>query len=126
MAEKVLVVDDDTSFRKAISRLLKAEGYDVVSVADGIEAMARCSDAVFDLVLSDFAMPGMDGCALARERRTVAPRTPIIIMSGHPDVKRVNVIGAGAVDFIEKPILLDPLLAKIGLALRPEHRTSRV
>jgi len=66
-------------------------------------------------------MPGMDGFALAHELCTVAPRTPVIIMSGHPDVNRVNVIAAGAVDFIEKPILLENLLARIGLVLRPEH-----
>ena len=83
--------------------------------------MTRFSKDSFDLVLSDFAMPGMDGLTLTHEIRRLAPKTPIIIMSGHPEVKRENVLGAGAVDFIEKPILLNNLLAKIELVLRPEQ-----
>ena len=69
-------------------------------------------------------MPGMDGFALTRAIYTLAPHTPIILMSGHPEVRREQVIGAGAIDLIEKPILLDDLLAKIHLALRESFKTN--
>ena len=121
VARRVLVVDDSNSARYAVSYVLKKDGFDVVCVADAVEAVARFSKDSFDLVLSDFAMPGMDGLSLTHEIHRLAPNTPIIVMSGHPEVKRENVLGAGAVDFIEKPILLNNLLAKIEIALRPDH-----
>ena len=121
VVRKILVVDDSNSTRNAVSYCLERDGYEVVSVSDGLQAVARFSEDPFDLVLSDFAMPGMNGFALTRAIHTLAPHTPIIVMSGRPDVKRENVIEAGAVDFLEKPILLDDLLAKIELALLHER-----
>lgn len=121
MALKVLIVDDNSITRLAISHCLKRGGYEVVAVADGIEAVSKASGDAFDLVLSDFAMPGMDGLALTHAIHTLAPKTPVIFMSGHPEVRRENVLGAGAADFLEKPLILDDLLAKIELALLDER-----
>jgi DNA-binding response OmpR family regulator len=116
MPGKLLVVDDDYLTRAAISLFLSQEGYEVISVPNGIEAAKRLSIESFDLVLSDFNMPGMDGLSLASHINRVAPQTAIIIMSGSTDIKREHVVTGVGIDFIEKPIVLDKLLARIALA----------
>jgi len=116
MTGKLLVVDDDYLTRTAISLFLSQEGYEVKSVPDGIEAAKRLSVESFDLVLSDFNMPGMDGLSLAKQIKQVASQTAIIIMSGSADIKPEHVVAAGGIDFIEKPIILEKLLARIELA----------
>lgn len=116
MPGKLLVVDDDPLTRTAISLFLSQESYEVTSVPSGIEAKERLSIESFDLVLSDFNMPGMDGLRLAEHINRVAPQTAIIIMSGSADINRENLTAVGCIDFIEKPINLEKLLAKIELA----------
>src|SRR5215470_12235909 len=116
MPGKLLVVDDDDTTRKVVSLFLRGEGYEVISVSNGIEAVERLSIESFDLVLSDFAMPGMDGLNLTRHIHSVAPQTLIIVMSGHVSMNREDVMNVGGVDFIRKPIVLTELLAKIELA----------
>ncbi|HEY7168529.1 MAG TPA: response regulator [Candidatus Binatia bacterium] len=116
MAGKILLVDDYTTTRNALAFSLRQEGYQVVAVCDGNEAARRLSIESFDLVLSDFAMPGMDGLALTRHIGRVAPQTPIIIMSGSVEINRGEALSVGAFDFVEKPFVLNSLIAKIELA----------
>ena len=116
MAAKLLLVDDDGTTRNALSRCLRQEGYNVTAVSNGIEAARRLSIESFDLVLSDFAMPGMDGLDLTKHIIRVASQTPIIIMSGSAGITRQDVLNAGGFDFIEKPMVLNSLIAKIELA----------
>jgi len=111
MPGKLLVVDDDYLTRTAISVFLSQESYEVTSVPNGIEATKQLSVDSFDLVLSDFNMPGMDGLTLAEHISRVAPRTAIIIMSGSADIKNLTTVGG--IDLIEKPIHLEKLLARI-------------
>ena len=114
MTGKILVAADDYITRNSVSLFLSRQGYDVVAVDNGTEAAKRLSAESFDLVLSDFDMPGMDGVSLSKHTHRVAPHTAIIIMSGSADIK--NLTAVGGIDFIQKPIILDKLLAKIELA----------
>lgn len=127
MTAKLLLVDDDHTTRNALSRCLRQEGYNVTSVNNGIEAVKRLSIESFDLVLSDFTMPGMDGLNLAKHVNRVAPQTPIIIMSGSAGINREDVVNAGGFDLIEKPMVLNSLIAKIELAFATgaPHKGSR-
>jgi DNA-binding NtrC family response regulator len=127
MTGQLLVVDDDYLTRNAVSLFLSQEGYEVTSVPNGIEAEKRLSVESFDLVLSDFNMPGMDGLSLAKHIHRVAPQTAIIIMSGSADIKPKHVVAAGGIDFIEKPIIFEKLLARIELAFATggPHKESR-
>jgi len=125
MAAKLLLVDDDNTTRNALSRSLRQEGYNVTSVTNGVEAARRLSIESFDLVLSNFPMPGMDGLDLTRHMSRVAPQTPIIIMSESPGINRDDVVTAGAFDLIEKPMDLSSLIAKIEFAFAtgaPHHQ----
>ena len=108
--------DDYLTTRKALSFSLRQEGYQVLALASGIEAVKRLAIESFDLVLSDYSMPGMDGLALANHIRRVAPHTPIIIMSGTIEISRDAAVSAGAFDLIEKPFELNALIGKIELA----------
>ena len=116
MTGKFLVVDDDYLTRNAISLFLSQEGFEATSVPTGIEAAKRLSVESVDLVLSDFNMPGMSGLRLTKHINRVTPQTAVIIMSGSAEINREDVLAAGGIDLIEKPILLDKLLAKIELA----------
>jgi DNA-binding NtrC family response regulator len=113
MIGKILVAADDYVTRNSVSLFLNREGYDVVTADNGTEAARRLSVESFDLVLADFEMPGMDGLSLSRHINRVAPYTAIIIMSGSADVNPEDILATSASDFIEKPIILNRLLAKI-------------
>src|SRR5262249_49560833 len=116
MTGKILVAADDYITRNSVSLFLSRQGYEVVPVDNGTEAAKRLSVESFDLVLSDVDMPGMDGISLSKHINRVAPHTAIIIMSGNADINRENTVVTGGIDFIQKPIILDKLLAKIELA----------
>lgn len=80
---RILLVEDEPIVRKSLSRQLKHLGLEVVAVGSGPEAMAAADSQIFDAVLSDLSMPGMDGVALAGRLREGHPALPIIIMSGN-------------------------------------------
>jgi len=113
MPRKVLVVDDDGITRKYLSRFLEGQGYAVVYTADATAALQRFFEEDFDVIVSDFVMPGMSGLNLTDRIHSLDPNVPIIIMSGDGAVGKEGVLKAGASDFIVKPFLLDSLLSKI-------------
>lgn len=80
---RILLVEDEPIVRKSLGRQLKHLGLEVVAVGSGPEAMAAADSQIFDAVLSDLSMPGMDGVALAGRLREGHPALPIIIMSGN-------------------------------------------
>ncbi len=83
----ILLVDDEEGIRRALARVLKAEGYAVELASNGIEALALMKGraAPFDLLLTDMLMPGMAGVEVAREARKAHPDLPVIFMSGYTD-----------------------------------------
>jgi two-component system KDP operon response regulator KdpE len=123
---RVLVVDDEPETLKYVGANLKARGYDVVTAADGTEALKRSSEDVFDMVLLDITMPGPDGFAVCQElRRTSA--VPIIMLSARGQEKdKVKALDLGADDYITKPFGIDELLARVRSALRRSHQDLTV
>src|SRR5262245_22820811 len=125
----VHVVDDDDSLRKAVTRLLRAAGYDVRAYASaGDFALASRENDRRGCVLLDVRMPGPSGLdlqeALAREDEPL----PVIFLTAHGDVPTtVRAMKAGAVDFLTKPVKRDTLLSPIRTALARAIRshTSR-
>jgi len=101
---RIMVVDDEPSVRKLVSRLLESLGHDVVEAQDGAEALARAGDAPVDMVLLDIDMPGIDGLETLRRLRRAAPDTIVVMVSGIQDEPRaVRALEDGARDFIRKP-----------------------
>jgi len=108
-----MVVDDDRKIRAMLRRSLTAEGYEVVTAADGYEALAAFEERQPDLVLLDVMMPGLSGievCKRIHERSTV----PVLLVTAKDDVSdRVSGLDAGADDYVVKPFALEELLARV-------------
>ncbi|MFH1277454.1 MAG: sigma-54 dependent transcriptional regulator [Candidatus Eisenbacteria bacterium] len=122
MAErKILVVEDRAGTRRMLEETFGDEGYRAVAVATGEEAVARLRKESFDLVVTDLALPGMDGLQVLAAARESDPLAPVIVMTAHGTVENaVRAIKEGAYDFVTKPVDTDRLLL---LAERAsEHR----
>lgn len=115
---RVLIVDDEPETLKYVGANLKVRGYDVITAADGTEALKRAEEDVFDLVLLDITMPGPDGfavCQAIRQRSAM----PIIMLSARGQEKdKVKALDLGADDYITKPFGIEELLARVRSVLR--------
>ncbi|MBO5223042.1 MAG: response regulator transcription factor [Clostridia bacterium] len=116
---KILVVEDDRDLNRFVCLSLRADGYDVVSAFDGVQALEKTDSAKFDLVLTDIMMPNMDGFDFVQNLRRTDKTTPIIFMTAKDD-KPSKMLGyrLGVDDYVTKPFDMDVLLLKIGAILR--------
>src|SRR2546429_1295813 len=115
---RILVVDDEPQLTRVLRTGLKSRGYDVRAAADGLAGFETFSDWHPDLVISDLAMPNMDGLELCRRLRAVS-QVPIIILSAKGEEKiKVEALDIGADDFVNKPFGIDVLLARVRASLR--------
>ena len=118
MAEPILVVDDEEKIRGTLRGVLADEGYEVLEASDGRRALELLEAAAPRLAIVDVWMPDMDGIELVQRMRALAPRMPIIVISGHGTIETaVRVIRLGAFDFLEKPFPLEALLQVVERAL---------
>lgn len=118
----ILIVDDDDLVRMSLSVLISSLGFHCIVASDGNEAITALGKAKCDLVLSDIVMPKMDGLELLKYVREHHPGTDVILATGYNESERyADVIKAGAIDFIKKPIDNSELEAKLARALRERH-----
>ena len=116
---RALVVDDDRAIRESLVRALELEGYDVVAVVDGVEALTRARRDAFDALVVDVMMPGVDGLAVCRVLRAEGDRTPVLMLTARVETPdRVAGLDAGADDYLPKPFELDELFARLRALLR--------
>jgi two-component system nitrogen regulation response regulator NtrX len=119
MSLKLLVADDEQGIRDALRQLLEYEGYEVVTVASGHEALDRYESERPHLVLLDVKMAGMDGLATLGKLRERDPGALVIMISGHGTIATaVEATQRGAHDFLEKPLDTDRVLLTIRNALK--------
>ncbi|MDH4267335.1 MAG: response regulator, partial [Deltaproteobacteria bacterium] len=83
MGKQILVVDDEERIRQSLTGVLKDEGYEVLEVRDGVQALKQVETDPPDLVLLDIWMPGMDGIETLERMKGQIPNLPIIMISGH-------------------------------------------
>ena len=115
----ILVVDDDRMVRMTHSVLVGSFGYHCLVAGDGVEAIAVLKSTAVDLVFTDIVMPGMDGLQLLGHVKENYKETDVIISTGyHEKASYSEVIKAGAIDFIKKPIDQAELEAKLSRAIR--------
>jgi two-component system cell cycle response regulator CpdR len=79
---RILLAEDDESMRRFLAGALMRAGHDVISCADGEEALVKLKESGFDVLLSDIVMPGMDGIELARQAAEQAPKLRIMFITG--------------------------------------------
>ena len=111
---QILIADDEKVQREMLAGFLNKQGYKTVAVEDGAEALDRYSSGSFDLVLTDFRMPGMDGFALLPELKRRNPEAVVVMMTAFGTVNTaVAAMKEGAYDYLTKPIDLEELLLLI-------------
>lgn len=110
---RILVVEDDSALREAIVDTLQLGDFEVLSVDNGLSALAVLGDEEISLVFSDIRMDGMDGYALLQRLRALKPHLPVVLMTAYGTIEQaVSAMKDGAVDYIVKPFEASLLLEK--------------
>ena len=124
---RLLLVDDDRTFRLSTAALLRQDSYEVSEAADGQRAVELLEVDTFDLILLDLKMPGLDGVSVVEVLRKWGHDTPILMISGFGTVDTaVDALHTGADDFLTKPVEPDVLSARADalLSRRPTPSSS--
>jgi len=117
-AHRILVVDDEVKMRRLLEMSLKNMGHEVVMAADGIEALACCDEAPFDLILTDLKMPRMDGLQLLRSLRERGEDVPVIVLTAFGTIETaVEAMKLGASDYIIRPFEMETVELAVTRAL---------
>jgi len=125
----ILVADDNEANRELLSALLSPEGYQVVCVADGQQALARVDNDSIDLALLDVVMPRPTGFEICQAMKAKAQTRliPVILLTSlNSDADRIHGIMCGADDFLNKPVNKQELLARVHSLLRLKQFTDEL
>ena len=126
MSGRILLADDDRAIREALTRALSLEGYDVVQVNDGAQALAAVENDQPDAAILDVMMPNVDGLTVCRVLRAERNRLPVLMLTARTETPdRVAGLDAGADDYLPKPFDLDELLARLRALLRRAFEALR-
>jgi len=133
--KRILIADDEINIRRVLEAILRRDGYDVVTAANGEEALAGMSRGVHT-VITDLKMPGLDGMGLLRRLSVDFPDVPVVMITAHGSVENaVEAVKLGAFDYVEKPFDQEQIRQIVAKALRthilarrdarPEDPTAR-
>ena len=115
----ILVVEDDTRLNQAVCSYLKGNGYTAKGCLNPREAYDLMYGSLYDLIISDIMMPGIDGFEFAETVRSLNKAIPILFMTARDDIaSKQKGFRAGIDDYMVKPIDLDELLLRVGALLR--------
>jgi two-component system KDP operon response regulator KdpE len=121
---KILLVDDEAQITRVLRTALSTQGHTLRVAANGVEGMELVHSWKPDLVITDLAMPQMDGVELCREIRAVS-QVPIIVLSvRNQDHMKVEALDAGADDYVTKPFSIQELQARVRAQLRRKTAAS--
>ena len=116
---KILIVDDESSIRRALHNTLTGMGFDADDAPTGESALQRVREATYDVVLLDINMPGIGGIRACREMRRSLPRMGILMLTVRDSEEdKIAALDAGADDYITKPFTIRELAARIRAAVR--------
>ena len=114
MTEKILIVDDEKGFLEVMRERLATRGIDADTSESAEEALSKIESQIYDAVILDLKMPGIDGMAALKLIREKRPELQVILLTGHATVEKgIEAMKSGAMDFIEKPADLESLRKKI-------------
>jgi CheY-like chemotaxis protein len=115
----ILVVDDDPAVRRALERVLQSRGHQVLLAADGRQGLRIWRERGADLVLLDIHMPDMDGIEVLVQLRGLAPRLPVIVMSGGDQTRSLDLLGMPSsrrFGVLKKPFTLNEVVGVVDRA----------
>ncbi len=118
MAEKILVVEDDSTLLDTLAYNLRQEGYTVLTAADGVQGLETARENKPDVVVLDLMLPRLDGLSVCRALRREMSIPIIILTARGGEVDRIVGLDSGADDYITKPFSLGEFLARVRAALR--------
>lgn len=127
MQKRILVVDDEAVVRKSFQRIFAGTDIEVATAPSGNLALDALHEEVYDLVLTDLKMPGMDGIEVLKAIRVLQPEIPVILVTGYSTVDTaVEAMKCGAFDYVSKPFTPEQITEKVNLALQAsvERRAS--
>ena len=133
--KRVLIADDELNMRRVLEAMLRREGYDVVTAANGHEALEGMNREVHT-VITDLKMPGLDGMGLLRKLSADYPDVPVVMITAHGSVENaVEAVKLGAFDYLEKPFEQEQIRQVVAKAIstyalarrdaRPEEPSGR-
>ncbi|MBL8604112.1 MAG: sigma-54-dependent Fis family transcriptional regulator [Myxococcales bacterium] len=115
---RILVVDDEANARGALSEILREEGYETDTAADGFKALGKLGQFDPDLILTDLKMPGLDGIGLLKASRSAAPTSVVVVMTAFGTIdSAVEAIKLGAENYLTKPLDPTTLVAVVERAM---------
>lgn len=125
MTRKILVVEDDPATAAYLAKGLGEAGYAVESCANGRDGLFLASEGIFDLIIADRMLPGLDGIAMLSAIRAAGVATPALVLSALGTVDdRVDGLRAGADDYLCKPYSFAELSARVEVLMRRSDRTA--
>lgn len=115
---RILIVDDQPMVLKCLKSALAADGHDVATVSAGDMALKLVGFQPFDVIITDYAMPGIDGVRFLENAQKKSPNVPIIMITGYgtPETA-IEAMEKGAFDYLTKPFSLDALRSTVAAAL---------
>lgn len=124
-AARILVADDDREFLRAVERVLVQDGYDVLTVSNGADALRNLEGRGFDLVIADLRMPTEDGLQLLQDMRRRGLRVPVLLVTAFGEVESyLEAMTEGAFDYLTKPIACEELMRLVESALASAHESG--
>ena len=119
MSKRILLADDETTFRETFAKVIQEEGMPVTAVDNGTDAIDAITKQPFAVAILDIRMPGADGIKVLREIMRIRPLTRVIMITAFGTVEMaVEAIKLGACDYVIKPVLMDDILIKIHQNMR--------
>jgi len=115
---RILIIEDEESYRDALTFMLEKEGFDVASAADGVEGLKEFDKHGADLVLLDLMMPGMPGLEVCKQLRAQSNVAIVMVTARDSEVDKVVGLELGADDYVTKPFSHRELVARVRAVLR--------
>jgi len=123
--KRVLVADDELNMRRVLEAILRREGYEVVTAANGLDAVSEMNRDIHT-VITDLKMPGLDGMGLLRKLQQDFPEVPVVMITAHGSVESaVEAVKLGAFDYLEKPFEQEQIRQIVAKAMRTHELARR-
>ena len=111
---RLLLVEDEKRMAQALCEILRLEKYEVDHFANGLEGLSAIESSVYDIVILDVMLPGMNGYEIAKQTRQKGIRTPILMLTAKSELDdKVTGLDSGADDYLTKPFMTKELLARL-------------